>query len=332
MSIRIQERKRLGVRNKFAIIYHDFGVLLDAGLPILKSLDIIREGLQGHMRKTFTNISSSVSQGNSFADSMAEYPKVFARLDIMLVKSAELSGELPYCFKMLSNWYEFRNRIKGILISGLILPVLIIHIMVMIVPLPSMALGDISISEYIMKVGKALGSLYLLIGIILTVYHSMPKTGLFRRLLDALILRIPIMGQAVRHLSICRYCRGFNMLYKAGVPIRECAAKAPELTGNLVVSGLFKGGAASTKAGNMTCDGFSRKLPLDYLNLWQTGEEIGELDKMVDKIAEIAGDRAELLFTEFAKWLPRLLYALVCLVLIMQIFRMATRVYTVDIP
>ena len=323
------------MRNKFAIIYHDFGVLLDAGLPILKSLDIIGEGLRGHMKKTFSDISNSVSQGNSFADSMAEYPKVFARLDVMLVKSAELSGELPNCFKMLSNWYEFRNRIKGILISGLILPLVVFHIMVFIVPLPSMVLGKISTTEYMMQIAKVLGLLYLLIGITLAVYHSVPNNGLFRRLLDVLILRIPILGLAVRQLSICRYCRGFNMLYKAGVPITECAVKAPELAGNLIIANMFKGGAASTKAGNMTCDGFSRRLPLDYLNLWQTGEEIGELDRMVDKIAEIAGDRAELLFTEFAKWLPRLVYALVCIVLIIQIFKMAgaiTTSYSIDIP
>jgi len=321
------------VSSKLAIIYHDLAVLLDAGLPIIKSLDTVSEGLQGHLRKSFSGLSKSVSQGNTFADSMAEYPKVFARLDVMLVKSAELSGELPNCFKMLSNWYEFRNRIKGILISGLILPILIFHIMVFIVPLPSMVLGKISTTEYMMQIAKVLGLLYLLIGITLAVYHSVPNNGIFRRLLDALILRIPILGQAVRQLSICRYCRGFNMLYKAGVPIKDCAAQATELTGNLIIADIFQGGAASIAAGNMAYKGFSNRLPLDYLNIWQTGEQIGELDKMVDKIAEIAGDRAELLFTEFARWLPRLLYALVAVVLIIQIFKMAGSIsYSIDIP
>ncbi len=321
--------------SKLAITYHDLAVLLDAGLPIIKSLDTVSEGLQGHLRKIFSSLTKSVSQGNTFADSMAKYHKVFARLDVMLVKSAEHSGELPNCFKMLSNWYEFRNRIKGILISGLILPILIFHIMVFIVPLPSMVLGDISINEYMMLIGKVLGLLYLLIGIILVVYHSVPNTGLFRTLLDALILRIPILGQAVRQISICRYCRGFNMLYKAGVPIKDCAAQATELTGNLIIADIFQGGAASIAAGNMAYKGFSNRLPLDYLNIWQTGEQIGELDKMVDKIAEIAGDRAELLFTEFAKWLPRLLYALVCIVMIIQILKMAGAIatsYSIDIP
>jgi len=311
------------VRIKLALIYHDLAVLLDAGIPILKSLNIISEGLQGHQKRIFSDLSKSVSKGNTFADSMAKHPKVFARLDVMLVKSAELSGELPNCFKMLSNWYELRNRTKGILISRLILPLMVIHIMVFIFPLPSMVLGKISATDYLTIIAIAIGLLYLLIGIPLTLYYSTPITGLFRRLFDALTLRIPILGQAVRQLSICRYCRGFNMLYKAGVPIARCAAQATELTGNLIVADMFKGGAASIQAGNMAYEGFSRKLPLDYLNIWQTGEQIGELDKMVDKIAEIAGDRAELLFTEFAKWLPRLLYALVCIVMIIRILGMA---------
>lgn len=323
------------MRGKLATIYHNLAVMLDAGLPIIKSLDTVSEGLQGHLRKIFSDISNSVSRGNRLADSMAEYPKVFADLDVMLVKTAEMSGELPNCFKMLSNWYEFRNRIKKIILSGLFLPLLIFHILVLIVPMPSMVLGKISMAEYTMQVTKVLGILYLLIGITLTVYHSIPNTGLLRRFFDALILRIPLLGRAVLQLSICRYCRAFNMLYKAGVPIRECATQAPEVTGNLVISELFKGGATSVAAGNMTSDGFSRSLPLEYLNLWQTGEQTGELDKMIDKIAEIAGDKADRLLTEFARWLPKLAYALVCLVLIILIFKIAGSIstsYFIDTP
>jgi type II secretory pathway component PulF len=311
------------VRGKLATIYHNLAVMFDAGLPILRTLDTIGSGLQGHLRKIFSDISNSVSRGNSLADSMAEYPKVFAGLDVMLVKTAEMSGELPNCFKMLSNWYEFRNRIKGILISGLILPILIFHIMVFIVPLPSMVLGRLSMAGYMRQVAIILCAFYLLIGITLAIYHSMPNTGQLRRILDAVILRIPLLGRALRELSISRYCKAFNMLYKAGVPIRECAAQALKATGNLIISELFEGGAASVAAGNMTSEGFSRSLPLEYLNLWQTGEQSGELDKMIDKIAEIAGDKAEHLLTEFARWLPKLAYALVCLVLIILIFKTA---------
>ena len=318
---------------QYALIYHDLAVLLDAGVPTLRSLQIISEGLKGRLKIIFSDLSKSVSQGNTFADSMAKHPKAFARMDLMLVKSAELSGELPNCFKELSNWYEFKKRIKGILISGFMLPLVILHIMAFIVPLPSVVLGKITISQYLIRIAITLGSFYLLIGISLILYHSLPDTGLFRKLFDALILRIPILGLGIRQLSICRYCRGFSMLYKAGLPIAQCATQATELTGNLIIADMFKGAAASIEAGNSAYEGFSGRLPLDYLNLWQTGEEVGELDKMSAKIAEISGDRAELLIIEFAKWLPRFCYALICIVMIIQIIKLWGGVHSVaDIP
>jgi len=320
------------VGSKYAILYHDLSVMLDAGLPILKTLNIATECLQGRLKIIFTEISKSVSQGNSLADSMDKYSKNFASLDIMLIKSAELSGELPNCFKMLSNWYEFTYRMKGIILSGLILPLLIFHIMVFIVPLPSVVLGHISINQFLTKTGIGLGILYLLIGIAFIAYHLIYKEGFLRKPCDTMVLKIPVLGLAVRQLSICRYCRGFNMLYKAGVPIKECTTQAPELTGNLAISNMFKGGAASIAAGKTAYEGFSRKLPREYLELWYIGEETGELDKTVDKIAEISGDRAEHMLTEIAKWIPKILYALVCFILIIQIFRTAMKVYRVDIP
>jgi type IV pilus assembly protein PilC len=264
---------------------------------------------------------------------MAKYPRTFDRLDLMLIKSAELSGELPNCFKTLSNWYEFKKRIKGILISGFMLPLMILHILIFIIPIPSLVLGKISVTEYMKTIAMALGFLYLLIGIPLALYHSAPKTGIIRRLLDAMILRIPVLGLGVRQLSICRYCSGFNMLYKAGLPIKQCAAQATELTGNSIVANMFKGGSESIEAGNMAYEGFSRRLPLDYLNIWQTGEQTGELDRMADKIADISGDRAELLFTEWAKWFPRMIYVMICIVMIILIFKLWAGIHSpVDIP
>ena len=116
------------------------------------------------------------------------------------------------------------------------------------------------------------------------------------------------------------------MLYKAGIPIAQSASQATELTGNVVIADIFKGGAESVEAGNMAYEGFSRKLQLDYLNIWKTGEDTGELDKMSAKIAEISGDRADLLLTEFAKWLPKLFWFLIIIILAIQILKQAAEI------
>jgi type IV pilus assembly protein PilC len=312
--------------SQYAMIYHDLAVLLDAGIPILKSLNIIQEGQKGRMKIIFSRISQSVSKGNTIAESMAKHPKAFAQLDLMLIKSAEFSAELPNCLKMLSNWYELKIRLKRIFISRCILSIMILHILVIIFPLLKLIFGKISYSQFLTQIAITLGSIYLAIAIPIIIYRSTPNTGIFRRLLDRLVLRIPILGLGIRENSISKYCSGFNMLYKAGVPIAQCAEQAHKLTGNTIIADIFKGAAASIESGNMAYEGFSRKFSLDYLNIWKTGEEIGELDKMSAKIAEISSDKAELLFTEFAKWLPRLIYAIICIIMIIMIFKLAGNV------
>ena len=104
---------------KRAAFYHDLSVLLEAGLPILRSLDTVTAGLQGRLHKIFSEVRDSISKGNSVSEAMTKYKKAFGKLDVMLVEAAEKSGNLPMCFKLLSNWYEFRLRSRRIMIKGL---------------------------------------------------------------------------------------------------------------------------------------------------------------------------------------------------------------------
>jgi len=313
---------------KRAAFYHDLAVMLEAGLPILRSLDTVTAGLQGNMKKVFSDARKSVSEGESISEAMAKYKNAFGKLDVMLVHAAEISGNLPECFKSLTNWYEFRNRLHRTIKAGLMLPIFILHFAAFIIPMPGMLLGNMTFGGYFFRVFKVLAFFYILFLTILVIYKLMRSNRELNKILDTFLLRLPVLGNALRQLSICRYCRAFNMLYKAGVPITESLTQATELAGNSVVSGLFEGGATSAAAGNTACEGFSKRLPSEYLNLWQIGEETGELEKTVDKIAEIAGDNAYLLLTECAKWFPRLIYALICIWLAIQVLRGYANMYS----
>jgi type IV pilus assembly protein PilC len=298
---------------QLALLYHNLAILFDAGMPVIRSLDTIAANSQGSLKKIFTRISKSVSQGSNLADSMVEHSRFFAKLDIRLIAAAEYAGRLPQCFHLLTKWYEFLLRIHRIMLSGFMLPLTIFHIVVPIVSLPQFVSGNIDTRQFLTKVLESYFALYLSVILAIIIYRLMRKVNFLSYLLDFFVLLIPVLGSGIRHLSICRYSRAFNMLYKSGVPIMESLTTAGELAGNRVVSGLFKGGAKNAAAGKPAWQGFSRRLPLEYTNLWLTGEESGELDKTVDKIAEIAGDKAELLLTEFAKWLPRIFYFILCL-------------------
>jgi type II secretory pathway component PulF len=107
----------------------------------------------------------------------------------------------------------------------------------------------------------------------------------------------------------------------------ESTAKATLATGNYFVERLFAGAQDSVRQGGAAWEGLSQRLPAEYRHLWQIGEETGELDQTTSKIVEIATDRADLMFTEFSIWLPRVVYFIILAVLAVMILGLASQVY-----
>jgi len=306
---------------KLALAYHNLYVMLDAGMPILRSLETLVSSLDGKLQDAFAAVTKEVTSGRPIADAMAEQPRVFAPMDISLIQAADLSGNMANSLKMLSQWYEFSNRLKNIILSGMVLPFVLINITAVIAPLPLLFLHAINIPGYFVIMIGILALLYIPSAVIIAVLRLTPKTGSLRRLIDAFVLRIPVLGKGIRCLAVSRYCRAFYMLYKAGIPITQCAKTAPSMTGNIVIAELFQAGADSAQAGKPISNGFSDQLPTELLDLWQIGEESGELDSVNKRLADMYADKAEHLLTEFSKWLPKLAYFFVCAIMVIQIFK-----------
>ena len=155
---------------KRAAFYHDLAVLQEAGLPILRSLDTVTAGLQGKLKKAFSDVRNSISQGQTVSESMAKHRKAFGRLDVILVEAAEISGKLPECFRLLTNWYEFRMRLLRIIKTGLILPFFVLSIGAFIIPIPKMLLGNITLGGYFFRVFKVLAFFYMSFLIIMVIF------------------------------------------------------------------------------------------------------------------------------------------------------------------
>ncbi len=309
--------------SKISLAYYDLAILLDAGMPLIRSLETVKDGVRGKLGIAFSGLVAGVSHARTLPETMAQYPAVFEPLDIAIVQAADTSGNLPASFKMLSNWYQFTNRLTNKIFSGMLLPIVVINIAAFVSPLPAFLLGSIGTTGYIKEVIATLAILYVPVSIILGIICLTPKTGPLRLQLDRLVLLVPLLRKAVRQLAISRYCRGFAMLFKAGVPITNCTEKAADLTGNAVIGGFFKPGALAARSGRPASQGFSNQLPREFLQLWRVGEESGELDKVVEKLGDAATDRAEFLFQQLATWLPRLAYFLVCIIIAFKIIQLA---------
>ncbi len=307
--------------------YYDLSVMMDAGVPILRSLDITIEGRQGYIKRVLMRIRDSISKGSDLSTALAEHRNVFPLLDRMLIEAAETSGSLGPSFKMLADWHEFVHRIARRMQVALIYPVLLLHFGAFVTAFADVILGGFTLRSFIMSALHLLQYFYIPAAIVLVFMLLRDHSTLFRWPLDFLVLRIPLLGQAVYHMSVCRYARTFAMMYAAGIPITEVTDRATRATGNEVIARLFAGGTDSVRAGGLAWEGYSKRLPSQYLHLFQIGEETGELDKTAAKVGEIAGDRADLLFTEFARWLPIIIYVIIMIILVMRILGIWQKIY-----
>lgn len=282
--------------------------MLDAGMPILRSLGVVVENTKGHFKRVFTQIRETITKGSSMSEALDEHPRVFPDLDRMIIEVAETAGSLNASFSMLAEWHEFVHRMHRRILAGLAYPILVLHLGAVFAAVPQAVWAGFDVRTFIVAVIRTLLYFYVPATVILVRLLLRRRVPILRWPFDYLVLWVPILGQAIYQVSICRYAKAFAMMYNAGVPIAEVTARATKAAGNVVVEQQFAGSVESVRNGGLAWEGFSDRLPSEYIQLWQIGEESGELDRTVGKIAEISGDRADLYFTEFARWFPKIIY------------------------
>ncbi len=322
--------KDKAVAKKLGIAYGNLSTMLEAGLPVLRSLDTLSQGLRAPYEQAFLRIRERISKGSSFSDAMSEDKKVFAPLDIMIINSAETGGTLGESFNLLSHWHEFSDKMGKLLLSGLILPAFVITIASFVIPIPSQVLGGLdnwSTWRYFRMALTVLSVFYVPAIAIYCIVRYTPKTGPLRRFVDIVALRIPGLGSAIYRLGISRYCRVFQMLSSAGVPITECVEKSGVSCGNAVVASLFEPMAGAVKAGKPSSQGLSTSLPAEFRGIWEVGEETGSLDSCVGKLADNYAYAAEFRFRVFARWFPIFVYVCIAIFLIYNVFVGFTMIY-----
>ncbi len=306
-----------------ATVYDNLSTLLAAGVPLIRSLRTVSSGLRGRLQQVFLEATGSVEKGTPLSDAMSLHPKVFARLDVMIIHAAEESGNLAEMLDLLGKWYKFSKRIMSLTLSGLALPILMIHLAAVLFPIQVLALGGWDFAAYGRSVLLILLVLFYIPAVLIVgVMRLTPQTGIARRTFDHVSLRIPFfLGRALHKLALSRYCWIFHITSKAGMPISECADLAIKGTDNVVVAELFRPALASVRAGNPFSEGLSSKLPPEFLEPWRIGEETGQIDEITKRLAEKNAESAEFWFKQFAIWFPRFVYAVIGLVMIIMVFK-----------
>mgnify|MGYP003387346500 CR=1 FL=1 len=288
--------------------------LQDAGLPLLRSLQILESQQKpGKMKNILMGVCEEVEGGSSLSESMSKYPKAFNHLYVKMVNAGEIGGVLDIILQRLAEFMEKAQRLKRKINGAMVYPIVVISIagliltgiMVFIIPkfeeifkdfgvaLPVLTRLLIDSSRWVAGTNakQAIPGFIVLLPAPIVIWGAwklIRASGPGRAATDWLILRIPVFGNLVRKTTIARFTRTLGTLISAGVPILEAIKSTKETSGNWVFERALQGVYDSIREGegfagplreSKTCDAI-------VVNMIDVGEETGELDAMLLKIAD----------------------------------------------
>ncbi len=315
--------KRRGANAKTKVKYvtefaRQLSTLQDAGLPILRSLRILEEQQKsGNFKRIIGYVADDIEGGSTLSEAMGKYPRSFDRLFVNMVAAGEAGGVLDLILSRIADFKEKAVRLKARVKGAMIYPIvvmtaaflIVLGLMTFVIPtfkdtLEEMVGGQLNvvtrtvlgISAWIaFRFGWAVIIAVPIILVFVLRIVRLCQPG--RMVLDAITLRLPVVGQLSSKVSITRWTRTLGTLIGAGVPILDAINVTRETAGNEVYAKLLGNIHNSIRQGDTFAGPLRQSKTIDLLvsNMVAVGEETGDLDKMLLKVADNYDEQVDVL-------------------------------------
>lgn len=285
-----------------------FATLIDAGLPIVRSLDILANQQKvGTFKSAIEAISDDVKGGSSLSEAMSKHPKAFDRLYVNMVKAGEAGGVLDTILTRLAEFREKSEALRRKIIGSMVYPiavmtiatVILTFIMVWVIPGFEKMFKDMELKEGLPPLTELL---VYIADVVTTYWFLIPGVPFLfwvafklvasnpqgRYALDTAKINIPIFGQIIRKGAVSRFCRTLGTLLESGVSILDALNILRGAIGNAVIATAVGEVHAAIREGDNISTPLKRCKAFDdiVVNMIDVGEETGELPKMLTKIAD----------------------------------------------
>ncbi len=306
---------KLGGRKKvkakdLAVFTRQFSVMIDAGLPLVQCLEILAQQQDNkYFQQVLMQVRQDVEEGSTLAAAMARHPRVFDQLYANMVEAGETGGILDLILQRLSTFIEKIVKLKRDVISAMVYPVAVILlaivaiavIMVVVIPqFQNIFLGLLGPGEQLplptrIVVGisnflAGWGGLSILVVIIasavgISFYY---KTPAGRKVIDRLLLKIPVIGIIFRKIAVARFSRTLSTLLSSGVPILQSLDITARTSGNVIIEEAIINVRNGVERGESFVEPLKATdvFPHMVAQMIGIGEQTGALDAMLGKIAE----------------------------------------------
>ncbi|MFZ2521970.1 MAG: type II secretion system F family protein [Minisyncoccia bacterium] len=295
-----------GVRSHDKIIFaKNLSKMIEAGLPVTRALSIMERQAKGKFKDVLKSIGESISKGNTFSDSLKDYPKVFSNLFVSMVRAGEESGNVALALKnigdQMEKTYLLNKKIKG----AMMYPTVIICLMVVIgalmmiymvptltdtfvglnIKLPLSTRIIIAISNFLINY-----ILFAIIGLVVTVLFIIMafRTKDGKKLKDNFFIKAPILGQMVKQIYSARTARTLSSLLSSGVDIVVAIGVTKDVLQNFYYKQVLEEVQTTIQKGDPISAVFAkyeRLYPLFVSEMISVGEETGKIGEMLSGVA-----------------------------------------------
>jgi general secretion pathway protein F len=281
----------------------EISALLSAGLPLDRSLNILADISESkEMKSVIQSILKSIREGSAFSDALQRHPKIFSKLYVSMIRAGEVGGVLDVVLDKLGEFLETSKELKDHVISAMVYPVIlvvtggasIIVLLTFVLPRFTVIFAELGSAlplptQILLSFSNALKSYWWLVLLALVagwfLFRSYVKSSSGRYRWDA--FKLKMAGDVVRKLETARFCRTLGTLIKSGVPLLQALNNAKEVLTNQVIASAIDSVSKGTKEGKGIAVPLSetRVFPPLALSMIKVGEETGQLDTMLLKVA-----------------------------------------------
>ncbi|MDJ0677432.1 MAG: type II secretion system F family protein [Calothrix sp. MO_167.B42] len=297
-----------------AVFSRQFAALINAGVAIVRSLGVLSEQCENpKLKQALLEISNEVQNGVNLSDAMRKHPDCFDGLYVSMVQAGEVGGVLDEVLnrlaKLLEDVARLQNQIKSALsypvVVGFIAVAIFLGMTIFLIPIFANIFEDIGVelpalTLFLMAVSKLLRSYWLLVviaGFIVLVfaYKQYYKTEVGKQTIDRLSLKMPLFGDLIQKSSVARFSRTFGSLTRSGVPILTSLEIVRDTSGNQVVANAIDSAKEEVQQGGVISIALQKfdVFPPMAIQMISIGEETGELDAMLMKVADFYEDEVE---------------------------------------
>jgi type IV pilus assembly protein PilC len=303
----------VGLRD-LVIFCRQFSSLVNSGVAMIRTLTILSEQAENpSFRKILKSVKNDVEQGTSLSEAFSKFPKTFDRFFISMIKAGETGGVLDDVLGRIAKFMEDKAKLSNKIKSAMAYPTLvsilavIIFFVMLTVILPKFSqiftrLGSElpAYTQFLIDISNYLRSPMLIVFIIMIVcivmgYKKIYSTKSGKYFIDSISLKLPVVGGLIKKVSVARFTRTFGTLIKSGVPILSSLEIVEESSGNALIAKVVNNIREEIKQGGTISDPLEKSavFPPMVVSMIAVGEETGELDSMLNKIADFYDSEVE---------------------------------------